>query len=103
MTRWQGMRESKFVLRIWPTARAAFGFPARRATSLYGSTDPLGIRRTTANTRSWKVTSSAIEALYFSDSIGAFLYNHKGFCDLFRSNGSEEGAQHSCDGQCIVI
>src|SRR3989344_151196 len=55
MTRWQGTAGSKLAAMRGATARAASGFPARRATSLYESVFPFGIFRTTARTLSVNV------------------------------------------------
>lgn len=50
MTRWHGTAGSTFFLMIEPTARAAPGFPARRATSAYAKVFPFGILATTFRT-----------------------------------------------------
>jgi len=46
------MSGSKFLLRMFPTARYAFERPAAAATCAYVIVDPFGIFRTTSRTRS---------------------------------------------------
>jgi hypothetical protein len=52
-----------------PTARAAFGLPARLATSVYDKVFPLGIFRTTSLTFSAKVFDG------FFNFIGSFYHS----------------------------
>src|SRR5206468_179261 len=63
MMRWHGtMTGTGLAPSALPTARAARGWPTRRASAAYESTSPNGMRRASASTRAWNSPTPARRA-----------------------------------------